>query len=310
MPGDKRGQDHLFLIHKTDCIQIILVAVHHTGLKVQLMVVKHGQVNLPQASEHSHQYDGASLARIPDCLAHGNVVACAVIDEVCFIRPKAFCHGLPKVLFPGIHTEVHAALLCFLKTQGADIRNHHLPRTQTLCCLGHQYPDGACSQHCNPCSRHIPCLLHGMDRNCQRFNHGPLIMSHVLRKQGNLCGIHGKIVGCSACGLKTHHLQILAQIVFAVAARVALAAHHLRLDCHLLPRHESGHCPPRLHHLAGNLMSLGHGIACKWMLPMVHMDVRSTDSYLHDLYEHFPLTDFRYRNLMKPDFTWCCHYLL
>ena len=199
------------------------------------MVIEHSQINLPQAREHRNQNNCASLAGIFNRLPHGNVVARTVIDDVRFIRPQAFCHGLPEVFIPGIHTEVNSALLCFFKAQAADIRNHHLLSSQPLCCLCHQYPDGSRSQHCNLCSLYIPGLLHCVDRNSQRLYHSPLIIAHVIGKQGYLCGIHGKIVGCDTRSLETHHLQILAQIIFAMAARVALAAHHLGLDSHLLP---------------------------------------------------------------------------
>ena len=200
------------------------------------MVIENRQVKLSRTCKYGHQDDDASLAGIFDRLAHGNVVACAIIDHVRLIRSEVMDHSLTEVLIPGIDTKINSALLSLFQAEAADIGDHHLVCSHSFGCLGHQYADGSCSQNRDLCPFHIPRPSHCMDGDSQGLDHGAFVITHLIRQRGNLCLVNSKVMGGNTGGLKPHNLKFLTQIVFAVAAWIAAAADHLGLDSHLLPR--------------------------------------------------------------------------
>ena len=57
-------------------------------------------------------------------------------------------------------------------------------------------------------------------------------------------------------------------------------------------------------------MSLCHRIFGKRMLAVVYMDVRSTDTNVHDLNKNLVIFYLRNRYLSENNLSWICHYLL
>ena len=95
-----------------------------------------------------------------------------------------------------------------------------------------------------------------------------------------------------------------------MTAGIALAAHHLRLDGHLLAWRESLHPFPYCRDLTGHLMSLGYRIFGKWVLSVVDVNIGTTHADLHDLDQNLSLFRLRRGNLPKHDLPWRCHDLL
>lgn len=95
-----------------------------------------------------------------------------------------------------------------------------------------------------------------------------------------------------------------------MTARIAFSAYHLRLNGYLLTNGKTLYIFAELYNLAGYFVSLCHGVAGKWVLSVINMDVRTTDAYSFDFYKHLLRRDFGNGNLTKSDFLGICHYLL
>ena len=67
--GDQWAQMDFAFIDQTDGIHIVIVAVHHGALDVQLMVVCHSQIYSSHVCENSYQDDDAAFAGVFDGLS-------------------------------------------------------------------------------------------------------------------------------------------------------------------------------------------------------------------------------------------------
>ena len=114
--GDQGLQMNLFLIDETDSVHIVVMAVHHGALDIQLVIVRHSEVDLCHACEYSNEHDHASLSGIFDCLTHRDVIASAVIDDVSLVRSEGFDHRVAEILVFRVHAYVDAAPFCLLQT--------------------------------------------------------------------------------------------------------------------------------------------------------------------------------------------------
>ena len=95
-----------------------------------------------------------------------------------------------------------------------------------------------------------------------------------------------------------------------MAAGMALPAVNLGFNGYLLPYGKVRHILPHFGNLAGHLMSLGHRVGGKGMFPVIHMDIGTTDSDIHNFYQHLALFRVRNRHHMKYNLSRLCHNLL
>ena len=181
------------LIDQADGVHVIIVAVHHGALDVQLVVVCHGQIYSSHVCENCYQDDDASFSGIFDGLSHGDVIAGAVIDHIRFIRAESIDHGFSEILIFRIHAHVNAAFLCFFQTQVADVSDHDLGGAHSLGSLRHQVADRACADDYDIHTGHIAHLFYPMYSHCQRFDHGSLVIGHLFRDRCHLGSVHGEI---------------------------------------------------------------------------------------------------------------------
>lgn len=72
-------------IYKINGIYIIIMAVHHGALDIQLMVIGNSKVNGCYIRKYCYQYDHAALSRILDGLSHSDVVSAG------FFSGRFFC---------------------------------------------------------------------------------------------------------------------------------------------------------------------------------------------------------------------------
>ena len=99
-----------------------------------------------------------------------------------------------------------------------------------------------------------------MHRDGERLYHRALVEVHSRAELSDLLGVHGKVFACRAGSLETHHLQLFAEIVFSVAARMALPAHDLRLDRHLVADGEPFYTSTERRYFTRDLVALRDGI--------------------------------------------------
>ena len=169
------------------------MTVHHGTLDIQFMIVGYRQIDLRHASEYSYQYDHASFSRVFDRLSHGDIISCAVVNHICFIRAESFYHGFSEILILCIYTHVDAALFCLFQTQIADIRDHNFGCSHSFSSLCNEITDGACTDNYDVHTGHITHLFYPMNRNCQRLDHGSFLIRHFLGDWGHLGCIYRKI---------------------------------------------------------------------------------------------------------------------
>ena len=122
--------------------------------------------------------------------------------------------------------------------------------------------------------------------------------------------VYRKIMGGYAGGLEAHDLQLLAEIILSVAAGIAFSAYHLRLNRDLLPDGKTFHPLSNLGDFTGNLMALGNRIFGEGMLPVIHMDIRTTDSDLLYFDQYLAGLYLGHRHLVKLDHARGGHNLL
>ena len=96
----------------------------------------------------------------------------------------------------------------------------------------------------------------------------------------------------------------------AVAAGPALAAHHLRLDGHLLAQSKAGNPLAQSGNLPRDLMPLGDGVFGERVLPVIHMDIRAAHANLLDFHQHLAGLGLRGGHFPKCNHTRRCHHLL
>ena len=149
-----------------------------------------------------------------------------------------------------------------------------------------------------------------MDCNSQRLNQGPLLQAYCLRKRCDSFRIHCKILRSHPRCLKSHNLQLLAKVIFTMAAGIAFSAYYLGLYGHFL-----ADCKPRctlsnLLDQARYFMALSDGIAGKWMFPMIDMDIRSTYTNIHNFNQYLSRFGIRYRHFVEFNLARGYHHLL
>ena len=126
--------------------------------------------------------------------------------------------------------------------------------------------------------------MHG---NRQRLDHRGLVQADRLGDFECHGGPHRKILLGGAAGLKTHHAEMVANVIHALAARVAGAASNLGHDDHGVAGGESAYPGPHRFHGSGNLVALDHGIRGVGVPAVVNVDIRSAHADPPDTHQHF-----------------------
>ena len=286
------------------------MAVHHGALDIQLMIVGNSKVNRCHICKYCYQYDDAAFSCILDRLSHSDVVSGTVIDHICLVRAKCFHQSFSEIFLFRVYADINAALFCFCKTEIADIGDHNFGCAHSLGSLCNKVSDRTCADHCDIHSLYIAHLLHCMICNSQRLDHSAFLIGHLFRNRGNLGCIYRKIFRSSSCCLEAHNLQFLTEVILSMAAWIAMSAVYLWLDGNFLANLKPCHIFSKFRDLTGNLMSLCHRIFGKRMLAVVYMDVRSTDTNVHDLNKNLVIFYLRNRYLSENNLSWICHYLL
>ena len=138
MLGNQGSQGNLAFIDQPDGIQVVLVAVHHGGVQVQLVIVENREIYLGHGGEHRHQDNSAALSGIFNRLPHGDVVAGAVVNHVGFVWAEVFQHSVAKVGIFRINTVIRPALLGFCQANVADVGDYNALGSHALGRLGNQ----------------------------------------------------------------------------------------------------------------------------------------------------------------------------
>ena len=237
------------------------------------MVIGNSKVNGCHIRKYCYQYNHAALSRILDGLSHSDVVSGTVVDHICLIRTKCIYQCLSEIFLLCVYTDINAALFCFCKTEVTDICDHNLGCAHSFGCLCNKVSDRTCTDHCDIHSLYIAHLLHCMNCNSKRLDHGTFLIGHLFRDRCYLGSIHCKKFRCCSCCLEAHNLQFFAEIVFAMTARIAMSAVYLRLDGYFLANFKARHILSKFCDLTGNLMSLCHRIFGKRVLTVVYMDI-------------------------------------
>ena len=95
-----------------------------------------------------------------------------------------------------------------------------------------------------------------------------------------------------------------------MAAWITVSAVYLRLDGNFLTNLKTCHILSKSRDLTGYFVSLCYRIFGKRMLAVIYMDVRSTDTNVHDLNQNLVIFYLRNRYLSENNLSWICHYLL
>ena len=264
---------NLSRIYKIDGIYIIIMAIHHSTLDIQLVVIGNSKVNGCHIRKYRYQYDHAAFSRILDGLSHGDVISGTVIDHICLIRTKRLYQCLSEIFLLCVYTDINAALFCFCKTKVTDIRDHNPGCPHSFGCLRNKISDGTCTDHCDVHPFYIAHLLHCMDCNCQRLDHCTFLVRHLLRDRCYLRCIYCKEFRSCSCCLEAHNLQFLAEIIFSMAAWITVSAVYLRLDGYFLANLKTCHILSKSRDLTGYFVSLCYRIFCKRMLAVIYMDI-------------------------------------
>ena len=301
---------NLALLHKAQGVHVVLVAVHHGGVQIQLGVVQLRQVDVGGLGEHGHQDEGAALARVLDGLVHGDVVAGAVIDHVRLVRAEAGDQGLAEVAPGGVDGIVRAHRSGQLQAHVGDVGDHDGGGPAGLQRLGQQDADGARAQDDGLAALHVREALGGVHGHGQRLDHRAVVVAHALGQGRDLGGVHREVIAGGAGGLEAHDLQLLAEIVLAVEAGIAAPAEDLRLDGHGLADGEVMHVLAQLHNLAGDLVALGHRVGGVGVLAVVDVDVRPAHADAADAHQHLVGAWGRDGDLTEGDFARGGHDLL
>jgi len=133
------------------------------------------------------------------------------------------------------------------------------------------------------------------------FDHGRMVERHISRQFEHVPFWEREELLGSASRLESHHLEFFADVVHAVAAWIAFAAHDLRCERYFVAYGNpfdiladgDGH--------AGNLVSLNHWIAGIRVHPVEYMDIRSADANAFGLHQDFVIFERRFLNLTKHD---------
>ena len=112
-----------------------------------------------------------------------------------------------------------------------------------------------------------------MDCNCQRLDHCTFLVRHLLRDRCYLRCIYCKEFRSCSCCLEAHNLQFLAEIIFSMAAWIAMSAVYLRLDGYFLTNLKTCHILSKSRDLTGYFVSLCYRIFCKRMLTVIYVDI-------------------------------------
>ena len=158
------------------------------------MVIKNSKIHICHSCIDSYQNNRTSFSCIFNCLSHSDVISCTVINNICFIRSKAFYHCLTKIMNLCIVYKVNSTLLCLFQTHITDVCHHNTFCTHGLCCLCNQISNWSCTKYSDFQSLYVPCTAYGMAGYRCRFYHRSFIIIHCFRKVCYLTCIYGKIV--------------------------------------------------------------------------------------------------------------------
>ena len=237
------------------------------------MIVQDGEVNRSWLREHGDENDRRSLPRVLDRLAHRNVVPRAVVDDIRLVRSERKLHRRAEVFFRRVDREVRAALLRLRKSPFRDIRDEHRLGAQPLRRLRDEDANRPRTENRYLCALEIRKATRRMHRDRKRLDHRALVETHLFAELSYFLRVHREILARHPCRLKTHHLQLFAEIVLPMTARMTLPADDLGLYRNFLADGESiDPCAKRCY-LARDLVSLRHGILRERVLPVPHVYV-------------------------------------
>jgi len=113
-----------------------------------------------------------------------------------------------------------------------------------------------------------------------RLNHCSVLRIHPDRQLQYFRSSHTEVFSTCASGLETHDLQLVADVVRAVSARIAAAACHLRLKGHQLARGEVIYRGSHAFDDPRHLMSLDNCVGRERVPTIIDMNVgpANTDS--------------------------------
>jgi len=112
-------------------------------------------------------------------------------------------------------------------------------------------------------------------RHRQRLHHGPVLEAHGRRQVEHLGRVHREQLRGRPGGLEPHHLELVADVVSAVGARVALPAGDLRLEGDGIAGREARHAGRRLLDHARDLVALHHRVGRERVLAVIDVNVRA-----------------------------------
>ena len=237
------------------------------------MVICYSQIDFCHSCKNCNQYDHAALSCIFDCLSHCDIISGTVIDHICFVRSKSFYHCFSKVFVLCIDADINSTFLCFFETKVTDICDHDFGGSHSFGSLCHQVSDRTCSKDCNIHAFHIAHLFYSVNCNCQRLDHCTFLIGHFLWKWCYLGCIYCEVFGCRSGCLESHNLQFLAEIIFSMAAWIAVSTIYLWFNGDLLSFMKSCYISSKFYDFSGNFMSLCNRIFRKRMFAVIYVDI-------------------------------------
>jgi hypothetical protein len=159
-----------------------------------------------------------------------------------------------------IDTQFQAALTGDAEPVVAHVCDHHLASAQTSRGLGDEIPYWSATEHEHGFPVHTPAAGKRVNGNRSGFDHLAEIHAHARRQSHELRRLYREVFGCGPRCLEAHHLQIIADVVRAVHARIACSANKLGLDRDVIAFLVFRYLGSDLLHNAGYFMPLADGV--------------------------------------------------